>query len=112
MSNDNPYSEAIFRTLKYRPAFPNNGFKCLEDVREWTNKFVNWYNFEHQHSGINFVTPNQRHTGAYLEILEQRKEVYEAARKRRPDRWSRSIRNWNPQESVALNPMKAKLENK
>lgn len=106
VSNDNPYSEAIFKTLKYRPEFPYDGFKSIEDARSWTARFVHWYTHEHQHSGINFVTPEQRHTGAHIEVLKKRHEVYQLAKQKHPERWSRETRNWAPHESVALNPMK------
>lgn len=106
VSNDNPYSEAMFRTLKYRPDFPNKGFETLEKAREWAGQFVNWYNEVHLHSGLNFVTPVQCHTGAHVAILEKRKEVYEAAREKHPERWTRKTRNWTPHEQVALNPMR------
>ncbi|WP_249870834.1 integrase core domain-containing protein [Oceanobacillus saliphilus] len=82
VSNDNPYSEAMFRTLKYRPDFPHKGFVSLKEVRQWAGKFVHWYNEIHLHSGLNFVTPNQCHTGEHVTILEKRKEVYEAAKKK------------------------------
>ena len=111
VSNDNPYSEAMFRTLKYRPEYPYKGFKTLEAAREWSLSFVNWYNCIHLHSGINFVTPEQCHTGAHIEILQKRKEVYEQAKQRHPERWSRSTRDWSANESVALNPIKERLEN-
>jgi putative transposase len=110
VSNDNPYSEAMFRTLKYRPEYPYKGFETIEAAREWALRFVNWYNCVHLHSGINFVTPEQCHTGAHLEILKKRKEVYELAKQKNPERWSRSTRDWNAHQSVALNPMKEKLE--
>ena len=106
VSNDNPYSEAIFRTLKYRPEFPSDGFKTLEDALTWAAEFVHWHTHEHQHSGIDFVTPEQRHTGVHIEVLNKRKEVYECAKQKHPERWAGPIRNWNPTESVALNPMK------
>lgn len=80
-------------------------------AREWALRFVNWYNCVHLHSGINFVTPEQCHTGAHIEILEKRKEVYELAKQKHPERWSRSIRDWSAHDSVALNPMKEKIEN-
>src|SRR5690606_35479785 len=112
VSNDNPYSEAMFRTLKYRPEFPYKGFETLEAAREWALKFVHWYNCVHLHSGINFVTPEQCHKGAHIDILNKRKEVYEIAKQKHPERWSRTTRNWSAHESVALNPMKEKLENK
>jgi putative transposase len=110
VSNDNPYFEAMLRTLKYRPEFRYKGFETLEATREWVVKFVNWYNCVHLHSGINFVTSEQCHTGVHIEILKKREEVYEKAMQKHPERWSRSTRNWSAQESVALNPMKEKLE--
>jgi putative transposase len=106
VSNDNPYSEAMFRTLKYRPEYPHRGFKTLEEARSWSVKFVHWYNCEHLHSGINFVTPDQCHTGVYIDVLKNRKEVYEQAKLKHPERWSRETRDWSAHESVALNPMK------
>jgi len=113
VSNDNPYSEAMFRTLKYRPEYPFRGFKALDTAREWALKFVHWYNCVHLHSGINFVTPEQCHTGVYIDVLQKRKEVYELAKQRHPERWSGSTRDWSAHESVALNPMKEEAkENK
>jgi putative transposase len=106
VSNDNPYSEAMFRTLKYRPEYPHRGFKTLEEARLWSVKFVHWYNCEHLLSGINFVTPDQCHTGVYIVVLKNRKEVYEQAKLKHPERWSRETRDWSAHESVALNPMK------
>ncbi|NMD71241.1 IS3 family transposase [Bacillus sp. DNRA2] len=112
VSNDNPYSEAMFRTMKYRPDYPFKGFDTLESARIWAAKFVYWYNVEHQHSGLKFVTPHQCHTGEYIEVLEKRKEIYEEAKLKHPERWSRSTRDWTAHNSVALNPMKDNLENK
>jgi putative transposase len=109
VSNDNPYSEAMFRTLKYRPEFPYKGFKDIPMAQEWTKKFVDWYNAEHQHSGLKFVTPEQVHTGAYLDVLKNRKIVYEEAKLRRPERWSRGTRDWSAHKPVPLNPMKDNL---
>lgn len=106
VSNDNPYSEAMFRTLKYRPDFPYKGFVSLEEARKWAQEFVHWYNEVHLHSGLNFVTPVQCHTGAHIDILEKRKEVYEKAKKKHPERWSRQTRDWSAKEQVALNPMR------
>lgn len=106
VSNDNPYSEAMFRTLKYRPNFPHKGFESLTEAREWAQKFVHWYNEIHLHSGLNFVTPAQCHTGEHVAILAKRKTVYEVAKARNPERWSKGIRDWEPHEQVALNPMK------
>ncbi len=107
VSDDNPYSESLFRTLKYGPSYPNQPFQSLESAREWLHEFVQWYNQQHRHSAIHFVTPNQRHEGKDHAILEQRKEVYAAARTRNPARWSGAIRNWDRIENVWLNPPKA-----
>ena len=109
VSNDNPYSEALFKTLKYRPEYPSKPFEDLKAAESWVREFVSWYNFEHRHSGINFVTPASRHSGEDELILEKRKEVYEEAKKKNPVRWaSGKIRNWEPIQEVALNPLKRK----
>lgn len=107
VSDDYPYSEALFRTLKYTPAYPGKPFASLEAARRWVEGFVTWYNTEHRHSGIRFVTPAQRHAGADHRILTQRAVVYEHAKRTHPDRWrGRSIRNWAPVGTVWLNPEK------
>lgn len=104
VSDDNPFSEALFRTLKYRPDFPSRPFASCEEARAWVKTFVTWYNTVHQHSAIRFVTPDDRHNGRELEILEHRRRVYESARSRHPERWSRKVRNWHPVRTVRLNP--------
>ena len=104
VSNDNPYSESLFRTLKYRPGYPSNPFESSDCAREWVATFVRWYNTEHLHSSIRFVTPEDRHSGRELEILERRADAYEHARARHPERWSGNARNWNPIKEVRLNP--------
>jgi putative transposase len=106
VSNDNPYSEALFKTCKYHPGFPEKPFEDIVRAREWVTGFVHWYNNEHCHSGISFVTPDARHRGDDRQILEQRKRVYEAAKAARPERWSGNIRDWNRIEVVTLNPSK------
>jgi transposase InsO family protein len=103
VSNDNPYSESLFGTLKYTPAYPAKPFESLVEARCWVLKFVQWYNREHRHSALKFVTPIERHQGKDVVILEQRKAVYEEAKLRHPERWSRITRNWNPEEGVWLN---------
>ena len=70
MSNDNPYSESCFKTLKYRPEFPSKPFEDVSAARTWMDEFVTWYNTEHRHSAIRFVTPDQRHRGEDIAILE------------------------------------------
>jgi putative transposase len=114
VSNDNPYSEAGFRTLKYRPGYPQDGFKTIDDAREWVCAFVNWYNNKHYHSGINFLTPNSRHNRQDEEIMRRRKELYESVRRLNPQRFNKGIRKWEVPKAVALNPtdeIKDLLEN-
>lgn len=106
VSNDNPFSEALFRTLKYRPEWPSSGFFSLEAARDWVQSFCHWYNDEHRHSQINFVTPAQRHNKRDAKILGKRKKVLEAARLANPTRWSKSVRNCDPIGPVNLNPDK------
>ena len=110
VSNDNPYSESLFRTLKYRPAYPDQPFLDLQAARLWVQEFVDWYNLEHRHSGIKFVTPEQRHTGEDIQILANRHQVYLKAKSANPLRWSGGIRNWDPIKEVKLNPEKQKTE--
>ncbi len=104
VSNDNPYSESLFKTLKYRPAYPVHPFADIAAARLWVCTLVQWYNHEHRHSAIRFVTPGQRHAGLDAIILEQRSALYETARVKNPLRWKRSIRNWRRIEIVYLNP--------
>jgi len=112
VSNDNSYSESLFRTMKYRPTWPTNGFKSVDDARSWAQGFVDWYNGEHRHSRISFVTPSQRHRGEDIDLLKQRKAVYEAARASNPHRWSGATRNWSRVEEVMLNPDQTEPEHK
>jgi transposase InsO family protein len=104
VSNDNPYSESLFKTLKYRPAYPRKAFEDIIAARQWVGTFVHWYNHEHRHSAIRFVTPAERHTGLDSALLHKRGNVYEEAKKRHPGRWSGSTRNWQPVRVVHLNP--------
>jgi transposase InsO family protein len=103
VSDDNPFSEALFRTLKYRPEYPNHPFTTIAEARAWVAAFVDWYNLEHRHSAINFVTPEQRHTGEEHRILLARRRVYQEARKRNPERWTGKSRSWEPVLEVKLN---------
>jgi transposase InsO family protein len=109
-SNDNPFSESLFKTLKYRPAYPQRSFESLMAARQWVGTFVRWYNEEHRHSAIKFVTPTQRHAGLDGALLRKRAEVYEAAKARRPDRWSGDTRSWAAVTVVHLNPEKSVTE--
>ena len=104
VSNDNPYSESLFKTLKYRPTYPCRSFEGIIAARQWVGTFVHWYNHEHRHSAIRFVTPAERHAGLDAALLHQRVNVYEAAKKRHPERWSGATRNWQPVRVVHLNP--------
>ncbi len=103
VSDDNPYSESLFKTLKYVPEYPEY-FKSLGDAKQWTMKFVEWYNNRHLHSGIKFVTPADRHQGLDIEILKKRHEVYLKAKAKNPERWNnKQTRNWDRIEEVHLN---------
>ncbi len=106
VSNDNPFSESLFRTLKYCPQWPSSGFKSLTEARDWVQQFVDWYNDEHKHSKLNFVTPAQRHDGKDAEILSKRKKVLDEAKARNPLRWSGNTINCDPIGAVTLNPDK------
>ena len=105
VSDDNAFVEALFRTCKYLPSFPRKGFMSLEAARAWVAAFVIFYNFQHRHRGIRYVTPNQRHSGEDRAILAKREEVYRAAKARHPRRWTGKTRNWDPVGDVELNPI-------
>jgi hypothetical protein len=104
VSDDNAYAEALFRTAKYRPEFPATGFEDLNAARAWAAGFVQWYNVEHRHSGIRYVTPAQRHAGDDRSLLAARHALYATARECNPARWSGNTRNWTPVGAVTLNP--------
>ena len=106
VSDDNPFSESLFKTLKYIPFYPDKPFESLEKTRQWVHRFVTWYNEEHRHSALCFVTPNQRHTGKDKRILENRKALYQRAQQKHPIRWSSQTRNWSLISEVWLNPPK------
>ena len=109
VSNDNAYVESLFRTVKYCPQWPSQGFKSVDAARQWVAQFMGWYNEHHRHSGIRFVTPGQRYRGEDVALLQRRRQVYEAARQANPLRWSSNTRNWQPDSVVALNPEKRVL---
>ena len=106
VSDDNPFSEALFRTLKYVPGYPKGPFASLAAAVAWVTAFVAWYNHDHLHSGIGFIAPADRHDGRSDEILAHRREVYEDAKSRNPERWSGATRNWKADDVVVLNPTK------
>ena len=88
VSNDNPYSEAQFKTMKYRPGFPER-FGSIQDARAWARPFFHWYNHEHYHSGLGLLTPVMVHYGQAQAVLEQRQEVLQAAYAAHPERFVR-----------------------
>lgn len=107
VSDDNPYSEALFKTLKYHPGLPDKPFDTLDEARLWVVGFKQWYNEEHRHSALKFVTPGQRHCGEDTELLNQRIKLYAMAKAANPERWSGNCRNWNRPTVVSLNPQKS-----
>ena len=104
VSNDNAYAEALFRTAKYCPMWPDRPFDTLEQARAWVLQFVRWYNEEHLHSALKYVTPGQRHRGLDKDLLASRRQLYERARERSPQRWSAGLRDWRLADAVYLNP--------
>jgi transposase InsO family protein len=110
VSNDNAYAESLFKTCKYRPDYPSKPFDSVDDARIWTLKFVQWYNHEHKHSGLKFVTPAQRHGGQDDPVLRHREQVYAAAKERHPERWTGPTRDWELQNQVWLNPERSQPE--
>ncbi len=104
VSNDNPYSESLFRTMKYWPAWPRKGFSSLEEARLWAKRFIDWYSHSHRHSAIQYVTPAQRHAGQDKILLANRHQVYQNAKQKKPERWSGNTRNWTWPTQVHLNP--------
>ena len=103
VSNDNTYSEFLFRTVQYRQNYPSRPFGNKEEACHWVASFVEWYNHQHRHSGIKFVTPQQRHRGAAIASCRQRSHLYEQTRRQNPKRWSKSIRCWFQPDSVWIN---------
>ena len=106
VSNDNPYIESMFRTVKYCPQWPSQGFDSLNAARNWVASFIRWYNEEHRHSALNYITPGQQYRGEGQKLLEAREDLYQQAKERHPSRWSGATRNWQSVNAVALNPEK------
>ena len=116
VSDDNALVEALLRTANYRPQFPVKGFANLEQVRQWASSFVQWYNQDHRHSSIRYVSPTQRHAVEHLAVLRTRHVLHQQARAQNPLHWAPHTRNWNPITVVTLNPerntvIKAATEN-
>lgn len=112
VSDDNPYSESLFKTLKYTPRFPSRPFISVEAATQWVSWFADWYNNERLHGEIKYVTPASRHRGEDAKILKNRKKVYELAKAANPTRWSGKIKNWTPVGAVYLNPTEDQKKNK
>ena len=105
VSDDNPFAEAIFRTLKYRPGYPSKPFADLEAARGWVHGFVQWYNEDHRHNGLKFLTPGQRHRGETKALMDNRKRAYQLAKQCHLERWGkRATRSWDLEDEVWLNP--------
>jgi transposase InsO family protein len=109
VSDDNPFPEALFRTLKYRPGYPRKPFQSIVEAMQWVEGFVHWYNEEHLHSGIRYLTPSDRHAHKQSPILAKRHEVYTRAQRRAPRRWTSTTRDWSPIGAVYLNPIKQEV---
>ena len=106
VSDDNPFSEAQFKTLKYHPEFPER-FGSIEDAGNFCRFFFPWYNTEHRHSGIVMLTPESVHYGTAAQVLEKRREVLEAAAKKHPNRFKgRQPDPGRLPEKVWINPPK------
>lgn len=104
VSNDNPYSESLFGTMKTRPQYPRKPFESIESAQQWVDQFTHWYNDCHRHSAIGYVTPSQRHSGEATQLLAARRQLYLEAKLRTPKRWTRATRSWTAPSSVHLNP--------
>ena len=109
VSNDNPYSESMFKTIKYMPTFPDR-FGSLQEARDFMRTFVKWYNDDHKHSGLEYYTPNDVHTGAHIEKKQNRDAVLANAYSRNPNRFVKGAsRAASAPEAVWIN--KPKVEN-
>lgn len=86
VSNDNPFSESQFKTLKYQPQFPKQ-FGSIEDARTFAQSFFSWYNHDHHHSGIGLLTPAMLHSGQAQTVIQQRQQVLQAAYQIHPERF-------------------------
>ena len=105
-SNDNPFIESWFKTMKYDVTYPR-AFSSEDASRDWMGQFVHWYNTEHLHSSIGYVTPHQMRYGQAKEIFRKRTRTLELAKQQHPERWgSRPQRRWKINKEVMLNPDK------
>jgi transposase len=102
----NKHRQSSLPAKKHRPEYPEKPFENICEARDWTDRFINWYNNYHFHSSIKFVTPEDRHSGRDIKILANRHYIYQAARLQHPERWSGKTRNWNPDPEVILKKFK------
>ena len=102
LSNDNPFSEALFRTCKYRPDWLTKGFATKAEAQAWGKFFTNWYNGEHLHSAIRFVTPNARHAGHDRATLKNLATLYANARTKNRSAGQAIPVTGNPREPPSL----------
>ena len=103
VSNDNPFIESFFKTLKYSVCYPGK-FRSIEHARTWMADFVDWYNNKHRHSGLDYLTPYQMRSGKQHELFTTRNKVIMAAYKDHPERWSNAPKQWEDAHTVYLNP--------
>ena len=107
VSDDNPYSEAQFKTLKYRPDYPDR-FGCLADARTWAQAFFTWYNHEHHHTGLALLTPMVVHYGQADQVLQARQQTLQAAYTVHPERFVKGApKAGRVPDAVWINPPKA-----
>ena len=104
VSDDNPYIESFFKTTKYHAGYPKC-FYSLKESREWFSNFIHWYNYEHKHSALQYVTPMEKRKGKHIGIFENRNSVLEKAKLNHPERWgSRNTKRYEVRKVEVLNP--------
>ena len=104
VSDDNPYIESFFKTTKYHAGYPKC-FHSLKESREWFSNFIHWYNYEHKHSALQYVTPMEKRKGKHIGIFENRNSVLEKAKLNHPERWgSRNTKRYEVRKVEVLNP--------
>ena len=110
VSNDNPYSEAQFKTLKYRPDYPER-FGSQQDARSWARDFFYWYDYEHHHIALGLLTPADVHYGRAQAVIQQRQQVLKAAYQKHPERFVKGL-PIPPQlpDAVWINPPKLAVQ--
>ena len=112
VSNDNPYSEAHFKTLKYRPDYPDR-FGCQQDARSWAKDFFDWYDYEHHHTALGLLTPADVHYGRAQAVIQRRQQVLQVAYQMNPKRFVKGLpKPLQLPAAVWINPPKtmAKIE--